>query len=82
MWVEKYPSDPPFNDGLGCEDALADGRELHAPPCVAPLFPSLSYFVLPDVVVVIMVMFFLVGGVPFSPTSRASSPGCLIPHIP
>lgn len=42
--MEKYPSDPPFNDGLGCEDALADGRELHAPPCVAPLLRSRSYF--------------------------------------
>lgn len=36
LWGEKgseYPSDPPFNDGLGCEHALADGRELHVSPC-------------------------------------------------
>lgn len=38
VWVEKYPSDPPFNDGLGGEDALADGRQLHAPPCAARLY--------------------------------------------
>lgn len=67
VWVEKYPSDPPFNDGLGCEDALADGRELHAPPYVARLFRSRSYFLLP--VVVIMVMFFVEGGA-FSPLAR------------
>lgn len=59
MWVEKYPSDPPFNDGLGCEDALADGRELHAPPCVARLFSSLFiYLFFLAVVVIIMISFF------------------------
>lgn len=30
---EKYPSDPPLNDGLGGEDAFADSRQLHDSPC-------------------------------------------------
>lgn len=31
----EYPSDSPFNDGLGCEDALTDSRELHGSPCTS-----------------------------------------------
>lgn len=46
LWVEKrsqYPSDSPFNDGLGGEDALANSRELHASPCTR-LFLSFILF--------------------------------------
>lgn len=39
----QYPSDSPFNDGLGGEDALANSRELHASPCTR-LFLSFILF--------------------------------------